>query len=144
MDIIDFFKQNYLNIFIVVFLVFGLLVVISIKDINLNVPKPPTKLVQEVTVETFTEHSLNDSSENIEQLKLQPSESFCQSYLGNSAALEPACNQLTETNCAQTNCCVYTNGKCVAGDINGPTYKTDTNGKMITMDTYYYLGKKHG
>ena len=41
-------------------------------------------------------------------------------------------------------CCVYGNGKCVAGDISGPTYKTDKDGKLITMDSYYYLGKCRG
>jgi hypothetical protein len=72
------------------------------------------------------------------------SENFCESYLGNSIELEKACNQLTESNCADVRCCVYGNEKCVAGDINGPTYKTDKDGKLITMDSYYYLGKCRG
>ena len=69
---------------------------------------------------------------------------FCESYLENSGELEKACNQLTTSNCANVNCCVFNNGKCAAGDINGPTYKTDKDGKLITMDTYYYLGKCRG
>ena len=140
-----FLKENYLNIVFIVFIivfVFGLLVVIQWKGIDLNAPKPDTHLVQEVTVETFEERSMADSAENLEQLKLLPTESFCESYLGKSSELEPACNGLTESNCADVACCVFTNGKCVAGDINGPTYKTDKNGQLITMDTYYYMGKK--
>jgi len=146
-DIGDFIKQNVLSILIIVFVVLGLLVVINLKGINLNASGPPTHLIQEVTVETFAEKRLDDSEENIEQLKLQPSESFCQSYLGNSAELEPACNRLTESNCAETSCCVFlksgNNGKCVAGSVNGPTYRTDSNGNLITMDSYYYLGVRH-
>jgi cytoskeletal protein RodZ len=148
--IINFIQENYtyiLFIFIIIIIVFGLLIFINIKGINLNPPKTNSKLIQEVTVETFTEHSFTDTEENLEKLQLQPSESFCKSYLGNSSQLEPACNQLTETNCSQTNCCVYINkgknGKCVAGDIHGPTYKTDNNGTLITLDTYYYLGKQY-
>jgi hypothetical protein len=58
--------------------------------------------------------------------------------------LEKACNELTESNCADVRCCVYGNEKCVAGDISGPTYRTDKEGKLITMDSYYYLGKCRG
>ena len=89
-----------------------------------------------------------------------PATSFCKSYLGNSADLETACNQLTQQKCNQTNCCVFSsktqslNGKCLAGDIQGPTYKTNKQGdnkqgdnkqgNKITTDTYYYQGKCYG
>ena len=148
-EIIDFIKENSKMIIIIVVVVLLLLVVINIKGIDLNPPKPETKLVQEVTVETLDTmngSSMEDSNENIERMKLNPVESFCESYLGNSQELEGACNQLTETNCAQTPCCVYKdsiNGKCVAGGIHGPTYKTDNDGKLITIDSYYYLGVRH-
>ena len=133
------------TIFFIVFVVFTLLVYISIKGIVLNPVKHTSKLIQEVTVETLVNNSLDDTNENIEKLQLQPAESFCQSYLGNSAELEPACNRLTETNCAQTSCCVFItngngNGKCVAGDKFGPTYK---NGNMYPSNSYYYLGEKN-
>ena len=149
-EIVDFIKENYLIIIVIVVLVLILLTIINITGIDLNAPKPESKLVQEVIVDTFGTlgKSMQDSQENIEKMKLQPSESLCESYLGNSAKLEVACNQLTENNCSQPKCCVFTktkeNGKCVAGDLHGPTYKTDNNGKLITMDAYYYLGKCHG
>jgi len=130
-ELIDFIKANYLNIVIIVVSVLCLLVVIEVKDIDLNPPKPESKLVQQVTVETFEDINLNSY------------DNFCDSYLGNSLELEGACNQLTETNCNKTKCCVYGNNKCVAGDSNGPTYKTDKNGKLITMDSFYYMGTKH-
>jgi hypothetical protein len=149
-NIIDFIKQNYLNILSIVIVVISLLVIINLKGINLNPPKPQSKLIQEVTVETFDSGANFDSGINISkeytQMKLQPSESFCESYLGKSSELEEECNKLTESNCAETRCCVFANynkdnRKCVAGSINGPTYKTDKDGKLLTIDSYYYMGR---
>jgi hypothetical protein len=140
-EIVDFIKENYVSISIIVVVVLLLLVIIKIKEIDLNPPKPESKLVQQVIVETLDTLGGVSSQENI---KLNPVESFCESYLGNSTELEGACNQLTESNCAQTKCCVYTGEKCVAGDKDGPTYKTDKDGKLITIDSYYYLGKCQG
>jgi len=137
-EIVDFIKENVKGIVIIVVVVLFLLVMINIKGIDLNAPKPESKLVQQVTVESF---AIDDSDENIKKMMSGPSEIFCESYLGNSEELEKSCNQLTESNCSEVKCCVYGNGKCVAGDINGATYKTDKEGKLITMDTYYYLGK---
>ena len=131
-------KENFLSIAIIVVVVLLLLVIIKIKEIDLNPPKPESKLVQQVVVETFS----NTLSE--ENININPATSFCESYLGNSLELEGGCNQLTEDNCATTKCCVYTGEKCVAGDKDGPIYKTDKNGKLITMDSYYYLGKCRG
>jgi hypothetical protein len=149
-NLVDFIKQNYLNILIIVIVVITLLVIINLKGINLNPPKPESKLIQEVTVETFESGTNSESGININkeyaQLKLQPSDSFCESYLGKSADLEVECNKLTEYNCAETRCCVLTtnmgNRKCVTGSINGPTYKTDKDGKLLTIDSYYYMGKR--
>ena len=118
-----------------------LLVLINIKGIDLNETKPQSKLIQQVTVETFD--SIRDSTINLDKI-MGKTNTFCESYLENSGELEKACNQLTTSNCANVNCCVFNNGKCAAGDINGPTYKTDKDGKLITMDTYYYLGKCRG
>jgi hypothetical protein len=137
-EIVDFINENGKEIIIVVVVVFFLLVLINIKGINLNEVKPKSKLVQKVTIETFEQ----EIDESIKKLMSSSSENFCESYLGKTEELEKGCNQLTENNCGEVKCCVYGNGKCVAGDVNGPTYKTDKDGKLITMDTYYYLGKQ--
>jgi hypothetical protein len=137
-EIVDFINENGKEIIIVVVVVFFLLVLINIKGINLNEVKPKSKLVQKVTIETFEQ----ETDENIKKLMSSSSENFCESYLGKTEELEKGCNQLTENNCGEVKCCVYGNGKCVAGDVNGPTYKTDKDGKLITMDSYYYLGKR--
>ena len=149
-EIVDFIRENTYEIIIIVLVVIFLLVLINIKGIDLNAPKPESKLVQEVTVETFDRMMdnvrggkvMDDSDENIKKMMSSIEENFCESYLGKTEELEKGCNQLTENNCGEVKCCVYGNGKCVAGDVNGPTYKTDKEGKLITMDTYYYLGKR--
>ena len=139
---IDFIKTFIKEIMMIVIIVLFLLVLMNIKGINLNAPKPVSKIVQQVTVETFA----NDLDDQVNQLIKSPADNFCESYLGNSLHLENDCNNLTESNCANAKCCIYNNSnkKCVSGDINGPTYKTDKDGKLITMDTYYYLGKCRG
>ncbi len=136
--IVAFIKENYVSISIIVVVVLLLLVIIKIKGINLNPPKPESKLVQQVIVETLD--TLGGLSSEV-ITEFNPMGSFCDSYLGNSMELEDACNELTEDNCTQTRCCFYTGKKCVAGDKDGPTYKTDKDGKLLTIESYYYLGK---
>ena len=138
-EIVIFIKENSKEIIIIVVVVLFLLVVMNIKGIDLNEPKKDTKIVQQVTVETF---DIQETEQNIQNQLSSSSQNFCESYLGDSTKLEESCNQLTKTHCGEVKCCVYGNDKCVAGDSNGPTYKTDKDGKLITMDSYYYLGKR--
>jgi len=144
--IITFFKENYITIIVIIIIVLIILLLITITGYNLNTPKPNLKLIQEVTVETFTNQpaSMADTPDNLEKIKLSSADNFCASYLGKASELELACNDLTESNCADTSCCVYSHGKCVAGGVNGPTYLTDKEGKLITRDSYYYQGKFYG
>lgn len=121
------------------------MIIISIREWNLNPPKPDSKLVQSVTVETFSLDQ--DLTKEISNLKLGSTDSFCQSHLGKSAELEQSCGQLTDEGCGQTSCCVLTVGsdenRCMAGGSSGPTFKKDADGNLISMDAYYYQGKKH-
>lgn len=126
----------FITILSIIILVLSLIVFFRVLQIDLNPVPQPRHLIQEVTIEKFT-------MENIEKLKLQPAESFCKSYLGNSAGLEMACNELTENNCASVSCCVFNNKKCVAGNSLGPLYKTN-KGKEIEIDHYNYLGQCYG
>ena len=52
-EIVDFIKENIKEIVIIIIVVLFLLVLINIKGVDLNEPKPESKLVQQVTVETF-------------------------------------------------------------------------------------------
>ena len=107
---------------------------------NLNPAKPASKLIQQATIETFTDNinSLEGEQNALTEFKIAtPSESFCKSYLGNSKELEHACDRLTKENCDITSCCVRTiDNKCLAGSVNGPTYHNN--------DSYYYLGNCYG
>jgi hypothetical protein len=149
-EIVDFIKENYVSIAVVVSIIFTMLIIISIKEWDLNPPKPESKLIQQVVVETFVkqniEKSNNDEVNEINNLKLNPSDSFCESHLGDSSKLDTSCSQLTQGNCFETKCCVWlesgSKGKCVAGSKDGPTYTKDQDGNLITMDSYYYQGRK--
>ena len=86
-EIVDFLTANAYEIVIIVIVILCLLVLINLKGIDLNAPKPESKLVQEVTVETF------DTEDNINNFN--HFNHFCESYLGNSQELEGACNHFT-------------------------------------------------
>ena len=62
--------------------------------------------------------------------------------------LEKDCNTFTEDNCTAAGCCVWAktdaDNKCVAGNKNGPIYKTDDNGNKIDIEAYYYKNKCYG
>ena len=68
---------------------------------------------------------------------------FCESYRGSSNTLNAECGRLTNKNCNETSCCVFTNNKCVAGGANGPTYNSDINGNTSTAD-YYFQNQCYG
>ena len=141
---VEFIKENYVSIAILVSVIFALLIIISIIGWNLNPPKPESKLIQQVTVETFINDDQNNIIKELDNLKLGLSDSFCESHLGNSAKLDESCGYLTEDGCQQTNCCIWTKStnnkeKCMAGDKNGPTY-TDN---LKTMTSYHWQGIKH-
>jgi hypothetical protein len=68
---------------------------------------------------------------------------FCDLYRGSSSTLNTECKKLTEKNCNETSCCVFTNNKCVAGGVNGPTYNTDSNGNT-SRAKYYFQNQCYG
>ncbi|NDB83298.1 MAG: hypothetical protein EB127_11300 [Alphaproteobacteria bacterium] len=76
---------------------------------------------------------------NPEKLFADPAKSFCQTFNTDSSNLQNACGKLTGANCRNSECCVLSNGKkCLAGNANGPTFKTND------LKNYYYMGKCYG
>ena len=70
---------------------------------------------------------------------------FCNALMHNSHKREQACNELTKENCQSSDCCVFLNGKkCVAGNANGPVYRSDEKGNIIDVDNYYFKSKCYG
>jgi hypothetical protein len=122
-----------LNVFIIVLLIFALIVFMNTIGINLNMDEHPKKLLQVVTIEGL-ENSIKTGAD-----------AFCESYKGSSGDLNTSCGKLTNKNCNATSCCILSSDKkCVAGNADGPTYNTDSNGKTINLDYYYYQNKCYG
>jgi hypothetical protein len=141
--ILNFLNENSTYIAIVIAIVVGLLVYISFNNINLN-KIPVKKLTQTVTVETFGPMA----NENlIQDTDFSGANSFCETHRGNSPSLNRACKGLTDENCSSSACCVLVQGQngntCMAGGLNGPTFKKDASGNLISMDAYYYEGKRY-
>ena len=125
-----------LNVFIIFLLIIAIIVLMNTIGINLNIDEPPKKLLQVITIEGLKER---------EQPIKTGADAFCESYKGSSGDLNTACGKLTNKNCNSTSCCILSSDKkCVAGNADGPTYNTDSNGKTINLDYYYYQNKCYG
>jgi hypothetical protein len=166
---IDFMNTNYKFIIAMILSIFGLLVFISVKDINLNVPKKQPKLAQSVTVETFDslnvdnitqsegqgegegeKADVNDNALINDIIPVDGISNFCSKYSESPKELEDACNGLAEATCKNISCCALIGNsaendksKCSAANKSGPIYKSDATGKLISMDHYYYEGTKY-
>jgi hypothetical protein len=165
----DFLRSDVLNIFIGVIVIFALIIFIEISNINLNPDAENKKVVQVVNIEalknkkkskktdtttvetdTTTSTTTDDTNEIVTppehnkpntSINLNPITDFCKS---SSDSLKESCTKLTKKNCNETTCCIVLNGKkCVAGNQDGPTFKTDS-GEDITVDYYYYQSKCYG
>ena len=71
---------------------------------------------------------------------------FCTQYKNDPLKLEEMCRGINVNTCGSTNCCVLLGGsKCVAGDHQGPTQKSNYSDVFIrNRDYYYYQGKCFG
>jgi hypothetical protein len=66
-------------------------------------------------------------------------------HVGKPVELNAVCSQLTSENCNLTDSCVWVGGKkCMAGDVDGPTIKVDSNGKDIDYAYYTYKSECYG
>ena len=125
-----------LKVFIIVFLILTIIAFINTIGLNLN-NEPPKKLLQVVTIEGLS--SLKDD------IIMNKNDAFCESQRGTSGTLDESCGKLTQGNCTSTSCCVWTSdNKCKAGDINGPIFNSDSNGKTKELDYYYFQKKCYG
>ena len=125
-----------LQIFIIVFLIFALIVFINSIGLNLKVEEKPRELIKVITIEGFEKP---DTS-----IIMNSSDAFCQNFRGSSGKLDSACGKMTRNNCNDTSCCVWTSdGKCRAGNASGPTFNSDENGKTRALDYYYFQGNKY-
>jgi hypothetical protein len=127
-----------LKVLIIVFLIFSLIIFINTIGLNLNTEETPKKLLQVVTIEGLT--TLDET-----EIVMNKHDAFCESHRGSSGTLDESCSKLTENKCNTTSCCVFTSDQqCKAGDMNGPTFNSDSNGKTKQLDYYYFQDKCYG
>ena len=71
---------------------------------------------------------------------------FCSFNKNSGVNTETACLKLDKNTCASTSCCVLLGGaKCVAGNENGPTMKSNYSDIYLkNKDFYFYQGKCYG
>ena len=132
----DFSRSNVLNIFIGVIFIFALIIFMDVININLNTEESNKKVVQVVNIE-----ALQNNTDINTTINLNPISDFCKS---SSDSLKTSCGKLTKKKCNSTTCCIMLNGeKCVAGNEDGPTFKTES-GEDINIDYYYYQNKCYG
>lgn len=122
-----------LKIFVVSLLILSIIFFINFVGFTLNDIIINKELKKIITVEGL---------EN-KMLIMNESEAFCETNKG--FTLEKACNELTKQNCNLTSCCVWTsNNKCKAGNKNGALFNSDSKGKTIPLDYYYFQNKCYG
>ena len=76
---------------------------------------------------------------------MNKNDAFCETHSGSSGSLDESCGKLTQSNCNDTKCCVWTSAnKCAAGNEKGPTFNTNASGKTKQLDYYYFQNKCYG
>ena len=121
-----YFKNNWkkIGIIVLIFVIF-----VTIKSIfNLNFKKEKNKEIKKMIV--------------VEKFK---GGGFCDR---DSESLEESCGKLLENPCKATLCCAWAKKQhddkpqCIAGNENGPIFKSDEKGRLYNFDYYYYKGKQ--
>lgn len=129
----DYFRNNYIDIFIMVIIMFFIKMFLVLNNITL-----------------FSDNNNNKNNPGI-NINIEPFtkyDKFCEKFKGNSKDLEEHCNNMSNNNCKQLDCCVLlkpSNGnelKCVSGDKYGPTYQSDEFNKNIDYDYYMHKNNK--
>jgi hypothetical protein len=137
-----------IQIIIFAALIFGLIVIFELLNIDLNPKQGPKVLLGTATIEAMESRRLIgpnpdlaiDMSEFHDEMKME--NSFCSHNSGDLHNLEKQCNNLSKDNCSKVSCCGYLNDtKCVNGNRLGPNFRTDNDGKTIQIDSYYYMNK---
>ena len=128
----DFIKKLGPPSLSVAILILGLMVFFSIIGFDLT-PVQDKQIEKVVDIEAF------DS---------MASTGFCKSHEGDRKSLQESCSKLSKDNCLATSCCVYAKmqGKeqCHSGDIHGPTFRRNEQGKTHDIDYYYFRHKCYG
>lgn len=80
---------------------------------------------------------------NNSPLIISSSQAFCNVNKGGQQ--EMSCKALTKYNCGLTSCCIWTSdNKCKAGNQSGPLFNSDSKGKTLPLDYYYFQNQCYG
>jgi len=91
----------------------------------------------------FFHEGLSNHSDS--SIIINKNDDFCENQRSSGGTLEQSCNKLTQNNCNSVSCCVWTSeNKCTSGNINGPIFNTETNGKTKKLNYYYFQNKCFG
>ena len=135
----EYIKDDIASILSVMIVILGLIVFFAIIEFDLT-PITDRRVQKIVNIEAF--------GGKIKSPIEKYGTAFCDSHTGDSAKLDKSCKTLTKDNCLATSCCVYAkmSGKelCRAGDVGGPTFKRNENGKTKDIDYYWYKNKCYG
>jgi len=135
----EYIKGDIASILSVSIVILGLIVFFAIIEFDLT-PITDRRVQKIVNIEAF--------GGKIKSFEEKYGTAFCDSHTGDSAKLDKSCEILTKDNCLATSCCVYAkmSGKelCRAGDVGGPTFKRNENGKTKDIDYYWYKNKCYG
>jgi len=136
--------KEAVSIVMVSLVMFGIVLLIKRFDIDMDVNKTNGQPVRVVTVEGLDNLSTNATMDNDTNMDMKNdgSESFCDKYKSQPSELDTKCSGLTEKSCDATSCCVFINGeRCVAGNKNGPMFRTsaETN-ENIDIKHYKHKG----
>ena len=132
-EIIDYFSENIDDIIIISLIIITLLVIFSMLNINFN-SNTNKHIEKVVTIENL---------ENNQSKKGTPFEkAFCDLNKLEPHNLDASCNELNESNCNSTGCCIWLNGKkCVAGDKKGPTF-LGSESEPLKINHYHYKNQR--
>lgn len=120
-------NKYILKILFIIFVILIAIILLTLIGSNINEQKHSKEM------EGFDNNPLNISS----------SQSFCN--INKGAQQERSCNALTKYNCGLTSCCIWTSdNKCKAGNQSGPLFNSDSKGKTIPLDYYYFENQCYG
>ena len=127
-----------LKVFIIVIIILSTLLITNSIVLNFTSLRNDNSYSKNLTNEIVIE-----GLENNNHITMNSSKAFCEVNKG--AQQENACSELTKYNCGLTSCCIWTsNNKCKAGNESGPIFGSDSKGKTIPLDYYYFQNKCYG
>lgn len=124
-------KKNMLNIIILYFIIVGFMYFYYANNTEMTKMTKMKEGLTDIHIDTG--------------LSSDFSKSFCESTNSSGAELQKECQKLTKGNCRSTSCCIWaSNEKCYAGGKDGLLFNTESDGKKIELDYYYYKDTCYG